>query len=179
VEGRQKVSVESQKRDVVVGLTGVHITYEPDRVQVLRSIPELGLQPGDIISRYMYHGEGFANIRLKSQWKQEYDLSFITETDRSGCSHGCAAKVISYGKKDWWVRFKTARDSIGWAKARHSPSGEFFTTELYSARLPTSNRIFALTGRVFGGYLRNGGASSGGASSALRCLPTSSRDSSA
>jgi hypothetical protein len=46
-----------KKGDVVDGLTGVHITYEPDRVQVLNSIPELGLKPGDIILRCMYHGE--------------------------------------------------------------------------------------------------------------------------
>jgi hypothetical protein len=105
-----------KKGDVVAGLTGIHITYEPDRVQVLKSIPELGLEPGDIILRYMYHGEGYADIWLKGQWRKEYDCSFITERDGSGCSHGCAAKVITDGRKDWWVRFKTARGLIGWAK---------------------------------------------------------------
>jgi hypothetical protein len=114
-ENRKSFS-KLKKGDVVTGLTGVHITYEPDRVQVLKPIPELGLQQGDIILRYMYHGEGFADIWFKGQWKKEYDCSFITETDGSGCSHGCAAKVISYGKKEWWVRFKTAGGSIGWAK---------------------------------------------------------------
>ena len=46
--------------DVVTGVTGVHITYEPDRIQVLQPLPELHLQQGDILLRYMYRGEGFA-----------------------------------------------------------------------------------------------------------------------
>lgn len=41
-----------KKGEVVTGLTGVHITYEPDRIQVLKLIPELRLEPGDIIFRY-------------------------------------------------------------------------------------------------------------------------------
>jgi hypothetical protein len=114
-EGRKFLS-KIKKGDVVAGLTGVHITYEPDRIQVSKPIPELGVQPGDTILRYMYHGEGYADIWLKGQWKKEFDCSFVTERDGSGCSNGCAAKVITDGRKDWWVRFKTARGSIGWAK---------------------------------------------------------------
>ena len=112
----RKLMSKVKKGEVVIGLTGVHITYEPDRIQVLKPIPELDAQPGDIILRYMYHGEGFADIWFKGQRKKEYDCSFITEQDGSGCSHGCAAKVISVGRKDWWVRFKTVAGSIGWAK---------------------------------------------------------------
>ena len=106
-----------KKGQVVTGLTGVHITYEPDHIQVLKPIPELRLQPGDIIFRYMYRGEGFADIWAKGQWKKEYDCSFITEKNGSGCSGDCAAKVISEGRKHWWVRLETAQGSIGWAKA--------------------------------------------------------------
>lgn len=105
-----------KKGEVVTGLTGVHITYEPDRIKVLKPIPELHLQPGDIILRYMYHGEGFADIWVKGQWKKEYDCTFITEKDGSGCLRDCLAKVVSEGRKDWWVRLKTAQGSIGWAK---------------------------------------------------------------
>ena len=114
-EGRKFLST-LRKGDTVLGLTGVHITYEPDRVQVMKPISELRLQPGDLILRYMYHGEGYADIWLNGHWKKEYDCSFITEKDGSGCSHNCAAKVLSYGKKDWWVRVKTAKDLIVWAK---------------------------------------------------------------
>ena len=105
-----------KKGDVVAGLTGVHITYEPDRVEVLQPIPELHLRPGDVILRYMYHGEGYADIWVKGQWKKDYDCTFITEKDGSGCLRDCIAKVTSEGKKDWWVRLKTAQGSIGWAK---------------------------------------------------------------
>ncbi|HKW34885.1 MAG TPA: hypothetical protein VJN92_17880 [Candidatus Acidoferrum sp.] len=46
-----------QKGEVVTGMTGVHITYEPDRIRVFKPIHELHLQPGDIILRYMYRAE--------------------------------------------------------------------------------------------------------------------------
>jgi len=64
---------------VVAGLTGVHITYETDRVQVLQPLPELELRAGDMIMRYMYRGEGFADIWAKGQWRREYDCTFITD----------------------------------------------------------------------------------------------------
>lgn len=106
-----------RKGEVVTGLTGVHITYEPDHIRIFKPIPELRLQPGDTILRYMYRGEGFADLWVKGEWKKEYDCSFITEKDGSGCLRDCAAKVISAGRKDWWVRLKTAQGSVGWAKA--------------------------------------------------------------
>src|SRR5580700_6112361 len=55
-EGR-KPWATLKKGEVVTGLTGVHVTWEPDRVQVFQPIPELKLQPGDIILRYMQRGE--------------------------------------------------------------------------------------------------------------------------
>jgi len=115
-DGRKPVATLA-KGDIVTGLTGVHITYEPDRIKVFKSIPELRLQPGEIILRYMYHGEGFADIWVKDHWEKNYDCTFITEKDGSGCLGDCVAKVVSEGHKDWWVELKTAKGSIGWAKA--------------------------------------------------------------
>ena len=115
-DDRKPVS-QLKKGEIVTGLSGVHITYEPDHIQVLKAIPELHLRPGDTILRYMYRGEGFADIWVKGEWKKEYDCSFITEKDGSGCARNCSAKVSSEGKKDWWVRVKTAQGYIGWAKA--------------------------------------------------------------
>jgi hypothetical protein len=115
-DGRKPVAT-LKKGDIVTGLTGVHITYEPDRIKVFKSIPELGVQPGEIILRYMYHGEGFADIWVKGHWEKNYDCTFITEKDGSGCLGDCVAQVVSEGKKDWWVKLKTAKGSIGWAKA--------------------------------------------------------------
>ena len=114
-EGR-KPWVAVAKGDIVTGLTGVHLTYEPDRIEVLQPIPELNLKPGDIILRYMYHGEGAADISVNGQFIEEYDLSFVTEKDGLGCQRGCAARVVSEGRKEWWVRLKTAEGKIGWAK---------------------------------------------------------------
>lgn len=108
--------VAVQKGEIVSGLTGLHITYEPDRIQVTAPIPDLRLQPGDLILRYMYRGEGFADNWVKGQWRKDYECAFITEKDNSGCLRGCSAKVISEGRKDWWVRVKTAKGAIGWTK---------------------------------------------------------------
>jgi hypothetical protein len=114
-EGR-KPWATLQKGEIVTGLTGVHITYEPDRAQVLQPIPELHLQPGDIILRYMNRGEGFADIWVNGQWLKGYEATFIAEKDNSGCLRDCPAKVISEGRKDWWVRLKTSQGKIGWTK---------------------------------------------------------------
>ena len=112
----RKLVASLRSGEVVTGLIGVHITYSPDRIEVLSAIPELGVQPGDVILRYMYRGEGFADIWANGQWHREYDCTFIAEKSESGCLHDCAAKVISEGRKDWWVRLRTSQGSIGWTK---------------------------------------------------------------
>lgn len=114
-EGRKLIGAV-KKGEVVIGLTGVHITYEPDRIQIFEPIPELGLQKGDIVLRYMYRGEGFADVWIKGHFKRQYDCGFVTEMDNSGCLRDCPAKVTSKGRKDWWVRLKTSQNSIGWSK---------------------------------------------------------------
>jgi hypothetical protein len=116
-KGGRKTVATLKSGQVVTGLTGVHITYEPDRVQVLQPLPKLRLQAGDIILRYMYRGEGFADIWAKGKWRREYDCTFIAERDNAGCLRDCSAKVIAEGRKDWWVRVKTSEGLIGWAKA--------------------------------------------------------------
>jgi len=115
-EDRKLVST-LRPSEVVIGITGVHITHEPDRIQILQPLPELQLQPGDIELRYMSHGEGFADLWTKGKWLRQHDCSFVTEKDSTGCRFDCSAKVISVGRKDWWVQIKTAQGQTGWAKS--------------------------------------------------------------
>jgi hypothetical protein len=105
-----------KKGEIVTGLTGVHLTLQPDRIEVVKPIPELHLKPGDTFPRYMYQGEGFADIWVKGEWKKMYDCSFITEPDGSGCARNCSGKVASLGNKEWWVRVKTSKGLLGWVK---------------------------------------------------------------
>jgi len=113
----RKPTTTLKASEVVTGITGVHITYEPDRIRILQPLPELQLQPGDILLRYMYRGEGFADIWTKGQWRRQFDCSFITEKNSTGCLFDCSAKVISEGHKEWWVQVKTAQALTGWAKS--------------------------------------------------------------
>jgi hypothetical protein len=66
----------------------------------------------------MYRGEGFADIWANGQFMRNYDSTFIVEKDKSGCLRDCPAQVISEGRKDWWVRLKTATGKIGWARVK-------------------------------------------------------------
>jgi hypothetical protein len=98
----------------VAGLTGVHITRKPDKIVVTKAIPDLDAQPGDVILRYMYVGEGFANIWFKGSWHKEYDCSFVTEKDNEGCLRDCSGSVAEYGVKEWWVKINTHDSKTGW-----------------------------------------------------------------
>ncbi|MGA7401305.1 MAG: hypothetical protein WCC99_22460 [Candidatus Sulfotelmatobacter sp.] len=107
----------------VTGLTGVHITRKPNRILVKQPLPDLGLQPGDVILRYMYLGEGFANIWFKGSWHKQFDCTFITEKSNEGCLRDCSAIVTEAGAKDWWVKVKTAAGKTGWVLVQDNFDG--------------------------------------------------------
>jgi len=109
--------------DKVTGLTGVHVTRKPDRILVRQPIADLAAKPGDVILRYMYVGEGFANIWANGTWHKEYDCSFIAERNGSGCAKGCAAVVTEDGVKEWWVQVRTSSGKTGWALAHDNFAG--------------------------------------------------------
>lgn len=107
----------------VTAFTGVHITRKPDRILVKREIPTLGLKPGDVVLRYMYVGEGFANIWASGAWHKEEDCTFVTEKDGTGCLHDCGAVVTEDGVKEWWVKIKTLDGRLGWVLVKNNFEG--------------------------------------------------------
>jgi hypothetical protein len=111
------------KDQKVTGLTGVHITKKPDTIRVLVDIPELSLKRGDTVFRYMYRGEGVADIWANGKWMKETDCSFISEKEMGGCLRDCSAKVIEDGDKEWWVKVRTKSGKVGWAKAENNFDG--------------------------------------------------------
>jgi hypothetical protein len=111
------------KGQKVTGLTGVHITNKPDTIQVVADIPQLSLKRGDTIFRYMYRGEGYADIWAKGKWMKETDCTFISEKEIGGCLRDCSAKVIEEGDKEWWVQVRTKADQVGWAKVEDNFEG--------------------------------------------------------
>ena len=120
--GRQPIG-ELTKGETVIGLTGVHITNKPDEIRVLQAIPGLGLKPGDTVLRYMYLGEGYANIWANGKYMKETDCTFITEKSGGGCLRDCPAVVQVEGQKEWWVKVKQSSGRIGWVKAEANFDG--------------------------------------------------------
>jgi len=111
------------KGQVVTGVTGVHITRKPDVIHVFEAIPQLGLKPGDVVLRYMYLGEGFANIWANGRYVKSADTTFVTEETGTGCLRGCQAAVEEEGEKEWWVEVRTWSGKVGWTKADYNFDG--------------------------------------------------------
>jgi hypothetical protein len=111
------------KGQKVNGLTGVHVTRKPDTIQTQVDIPELSLKKGETFFRYMYRGEGAADIWVKGKWMKEKDCTFVTEKDGGGCLRDCPAIVIENGDKEWWVRIQTKSGKVGWAKVEDNIDG--------------------------------------------------------
>jgi hypothetical protein len=112
-----------EKGQVVTGMTGVHVTRRPDVIYVFRAIPELGLKAGDVVLRYMYLGEGYANIWANGRYIKSADLTFVTEKSGFGCLRDCQAAVEENGEKEWWVEVKTSSGEVGWTKADYNFDG--------------------------------------------------------
>jgi hypothetical protein len=123
-----------KRGDKATGITGVHVTRKPDRILVRQPIPDLAAKPGDVILRYMYVGEGFANIWVSGHWHKEYDCSFVTERNGSGCAKGCAAVVTEDGVKEWWVQVKVSNGETGWVLTEDNFDG----MDMLGSTFPTS-----------------------------------------
>jgi hypothetical protein len=111
-KGRTEIT-KLRAGEEVTALTGVHITHKPDRILMKQAIPDLGLKPGDVVLRYMYLGEGYANIWFNGAWHKSEDCSFIAEKGARNCAD-CLAVFTEEGDKEWWVKVKTPSGKIGW-----------------------------------------------------------------
>lgn len=96
----------------VTGLTGVHITLRPDKLQVLRAIPELNLVPGDIVLQYMYLGEGYAQFWFNGKY---YPSEQLVGDD--------TMKILQEGRREWWVQIRTKIGQRGWALVKDNFDG--------------------------------------------------------
>jgi hypothetical protein len=115
--GRKRIAglAKGQK---VEGLDGVHVTFSPDRVRVIRDVPEAGMKAGDEALRYMYHGEAFAQFWSKGQYYDSLGLSIRGDGSQSGdCFGECDSELILRGKKEWWVQVRTDTGASGWVLA--------------------------------------------------------------
>src|SRR5207248_9874697 len=53
---------EISKGDVVIGVTGVVITFRPGVIRVDRDLPDANLRRGDTILTYSYRAEGYSAV---------------------------------------------------------------------------------------------------------------------
>lgn len=109
----RKLVATAAKGEVVTAITGVHITFEPDEIEVTAPIPEYGLKPGDTIFGYMKLGEGFFNTWFNGYWMEDFDGSGVSGL---GCEKKCNAKLLKPGRFEWWVEIKTKNGTTGWTK---------------------------------------------------------------
>lgn len=122
-ESNRKVLGTLKQGQTVTGLSGVHITIKPDVIRVIKPVPALSLRTGDKVLRYMYHGEGVADIWANGKWTKEADCSFVTEKNGDGCGRDCAGVVEQDGNKEWWVKVRTESGLIGWVKVDNNFDG--------------------------------------------------------
>ena len=107
-----------RKGEKVLGLTGVHITWRPDRIAVTQDVPDYGFRRGAHIFAYMYLGEGAHDVWVKGRGLTVADLSFVKGLD---CSERCAGRLVREGRKEWWVKVNTRRGRTGWVAEHTRP----------------------------------------------------------
>lgn len=122
-ESNRKIIATLKQGQNVTAITGVHITIKPDVIRITKAVPTLSLRAGDRVLRYMYHGEGFADIWANGKWTKEADCSFVTEKNGDGCGRDCAGIVEQEGIKEWWVKVRIESGLIGWVKVDNNFEG--------------------------------------------------------
>ena len=113
-DGRKPLG-ELKSGERVQGLTGVHITRQPDRFLVTEPIPALGLKVGEVVLQYGEWGEGTADLWAGGQWHKNYDWG-QTENSQLVLSEA-NLKLVRHGVKEWWVRVKRSDGLTGWVLA--------------------------------------------------------------
>ncbi len=101
------------KGELVTAVTGIHITFEPDEIQVTAPSPQYGLKSGDTVFGYMNLGEGFFNAWFNGYWVEDFDGSGV---DGLGCEKKCNAKLLKQGHSEWWVEIKAKDGTLGWTQ---------------------------------------------------------------
>lgn len=117
-KGRKKLFTVRAGENVSA-LTGVHVTYRPGRLKILRDIPDLGLREGDTVETYMYSGEGY--IHFWSNGKMQHDQIFTSlNCPQAGEKIAC---LLDHGDKEWWVKVRTTSGRVGWVRGNEGFSG--------------------------------------------------------
>ncbi len=100
---------------VVIGVSGLVITYKPGVIRLNRDMPQDDLWRGDTILTYTYRGEGFSAVWFKGRFYSSYDITFAKWPDGSGClGSDCAGTYVDLGEKVWWAKVKLGSGAVGW-----------------------------------------------------------------
>ena len=100
--------------DEVTVIGGVTVTRKPDRVSVIRPIPDLSLKSGDTFLRYDTFGEGDANIWVHGVWHKDISMWRTIEKGGGGCGADCDSIVVENGIRERWVHVKTKAGTTAW-----------------------------------------------------------------
>ena len=101
--------------EVVEGITGVVITFEPGVIRMDRDVPEQKLKRGELLLTYAYRGEGYSAVWFQGRYYPDFDISFAKWPDGQGCGNGhCAATYLNLGRKVWRAQVRRGSGVRGW-----------------------------------------------------------------
>jgi len=98
-------------------LSGLCVVNRPDVITVTATIPRMRLNPGDSFLRYMHRGEGWADFWAKGRWYSDFDGSFVTNANGTGCRHSYKARETKPGRRAWWLNVRLSDGRAGWTDA--------------------------------------------------------------
>jgi hypothetical protein len=113
-ENRRQVA-QIGKGEAVLAVTGGVVTLRPGLIRLIRNLEGSNLKRGDVILTYAYRGEGFSAVWFKGRYYADFDISFATWPDGTGCGGAhCSATYVDLGNKIWWVQVKLPSGLTGW-----------------------------------------------------------------
>jgi hypothetical protein len=116
-KGRTK-SFGIHQGEKVMALTGIHVTYKPGHVRVLRAIDDLGLRAGDVVETYMYLGEGAINYWNGKRMREiEMGQACSKHQERNPTCQ------VDRGETEWWIKVRTKSGRIGWVQGNKGFDG--------------------------------------------------------
>ncbi|MEO8726105.1 MAG: hypothetical protein ABI383_08265 [Acidobacteriaceae bacterium] len=92
---------------------GVNIVKRPDDLVTLVPIPQLHVDQGVHMLRYISFGEGEAQLWVQGCWYPDIDAT-VRNADGSGYQNHYKAQEIQHGIQIWWFHIRLPDGTMAW-----------------------------------------------------------------